>query len=431
MGKLNHFRLLTNWLSHQSLWVVPASLAAFILGIGNNWWNHTAEVARLAGWLTSLALGIWFIQKPSRLFPNTMQFIFAILFAGFIYMFFHEHNPNPSPQSGDMHLAEYWWQNFLKMSVFSVLLGLICTTWESAVWILGALLLGSFSVAASFSVATCFIPGHDFGGEVYNWMVGQGVNRAGVLNLLIYFPLFLAACLLCLFPKKTWIYLSLSISLILSIGSCILHEARTPIIMTGILGPIILLFIACFEEKSYVLQKILTIGWWRLFLFFFGGLGGLYIINTIAFPERPIGISMLLDARFTLFHKAFIKQLIHDPFHYAVVPEVCAYPWFHNFFADVHRSSGFWAFFIALTLSGWIVTRTIQLALFNKIGQILLSVLVPIFLVINTSVVPEGEMQPFLIFIMLGAIAESGLRSTKVNCGSYCNEFTYRNKKPS
>jgi hypothetical protein len=424
MGKLNHFRVLTNCLSHQSLWIVPAALASFVLGIGNNWWNHTAEVARLAGWLTFIALSIWSIQKPSRLLPNAMQFIFAALFAGFIYVFFLEHNPNPSP-------PEYWWLNFLKMSVFSVLLGLICTTWESAVWILGALLLGSFSVAASFSVATCFIPGHDFGGEVYNWMVGQGVNRAGVLNLLIYFPFYLAACLLYLFPKKTWIYVLLAISLFLSMGSCILHEARTPIILIGILGPIVLLFIACFGEKSYVLNKIVTIGWWRLGLFFIGGLGGLYIINTIAFPERPIGFAMLADARFTLFHKAFIQQLIHDPFHYAVVPEICAYPWFHNFFADVHRSSGLWAFLLSLTLSAWIVTRTIQLALINKIGQVLLSVLVPIFLVMNTSVVPEGEMQPFLIFIMLGTIAERGLRSTKGEGGLYFHFNSTRQQKSS
>jgi hypothetical protein len=43
----------------------------------------------------------------------------------------------------------------------------------------------------------------------------------------------------------------------------------------------------------------------------------------------------------------------------------------------------------------------------------LLMVFIPVFLILSTSVVPEGEFQPILLILLLGGCAESILKETR------------------
>jgi hypothetical protein len=81
--------------------------------------------------------------------------------------------------------------------------------------------------------------------------------------------------------------------------------------------------------------------------------------------------------------------------------------WFHNFFADVHRLSGFWALLTAIILMTYIFYRIIcVIRIEQRVGLFLMAIAIPCFLIMNTSVVPEGERQPFLLMLAIGAISE-------------------------
>jgi hypothetical protein len=55
----------------------------------------------------------------------------------------------------------------------------------------------------------------------------------------------------------------------------------------------------------------------------------------------------------------------------------------------------------------------LQAAIKAPEGRMLLMVFIPVFLILNTSVVPEGEFQPILLILLLGGCAESILRETR------------------
>ena len=81
--------------------------------------------------------------------------------------------------------------------------------------------------------------------------------------------------------------------------------------------------------------------------------------------------------------------------------------WFHNFFADVHRLSGFLALLMAIILMAYIFYRIICVIRIDlRVGLFLMAIAIPCFLIMNTSVVPEGERQPFLLMLAIGAISE-------------------------
>jgi len=81
--------------------------------------------------------------------------------------------------------------------------------------------------------------------------------------------------------------------------------------------------------------------------------------------------------------------------------------WFHNFFADIHRLSGFWALLAAVILVSYIFIRLLfVIRVDRRLGLFLMAIAIPCFLIMNTSVVPEGERQPFLLLLAIGAISE-------------------------
>jgi hypothetical protein len=127
--------------------------------------------------------------------------------------------------------------------------------------------------------------------------------------------------------------------------------------------------------------------------------------------KRVVNHDLLNDSRFIML-RFWLDNLTTDPFKR---PEVGPTPWdylqwFHNFFADVHRLSGFWALMAAVFLVIYIFFRIAWLVKKDKrLGLFLMSMAMCCFLIMNTSVVPEGERQPFLLLLAIGAISEVAL----------------------
>jgi apolipoprotein N-acyltransferase len=105
----------------------------------------------------------------------------------------------------------------------------------------------------------------------------------------------------------------------------------------------------------------------------------------------------------------WLDHLIVNPFQRVEVGPAPwdSLQWFHNFFADIHRLSGFWGLLSAVILVSYIFVRLLYLIkLDRRIGLFLMAVTIPCFFIMNTSVVPEGERQPFLLLLAIGAITE-------------------------
>jgi hypothetical protein len=403
-----------NFLRSDVLWLVPACIAAFALGIGNNWWDKTREVANFSSIAAGLAFVIWVIQRPKRGQLSLGFLVLTCFFAGFLFLFYQHHNPGLSPQIGSMVLGDYWWGNFLKMSIAAFVLGWMSSTRAAMLAVTGAFVLLMFMLAASFGIATFFVQGHDFGGAVYNWLVGQMVNRAGALNLLIPLPVFLIAWA-ALAKRRKHLLLGVGVGATLAgVALCLVHESRSPILVLLVLSPIIAMLLYTWDCGLTLKTPQRQIGWQKIILVVLVIVVILGVGNATIFSERPMDFSLIKDARFTQFHRAFFQQLIVNPFQPAVVPEPIQYPWFHNFFADVHRSSGLYAFIASILLATWIIVRTLQWSHQDVTGKIMLATILPVFLIMNTSVVPEGEMQFFLLFVFLGALSERGIALKKM-----------------
>lgn len=133
--------------------------------------------------------------------------------------------------------------------------------------------------------------------------------------------------------------------------------------------------------------------------------------NNFGFMNRKIDVGIFFDNRIQMLN-SWLEQLVANPF---LVPNVGPPSWeawqhFHNFFADVHRISGVFALVMAVTLIMYIFIRLIYLTYRSKsIGLYLLGIAAPIFLIMVSSVVPEGEKQPFLVFLMIGMICDAHL----------------------
>ena len=133
------------------------------------------------------------------------------------------------------------------------------------------------------------------------------------------------------------------------------------------------------------------------------------------FLYRPIDQTFFNDARFQMF-RYWIDHLAINPFQRIEVgpAQWADLQWFHNFFADIHILSGFWALITAVILVAYIFIRILCVIRRDKrFGLFLMAIFIPCFLIMNTSVVPEGERQPFLLLLALGAIAEVVLARDK------------------
>jgi hypothetical protein len=122
--------------------------------------------------------------------------------------------------------------------------------------------------------------------------------------------------------------------------------------------------------------------------------------------------------------QTFACQIFEAPFAHARVPiaiQIRAEShYFHNFFADADRLSGFLSFLFATVLAGLVGVATLWSALVGPAGRVLLFSLLPTFLILNTSVVPEGEFQPIALLLLIGGAALGILQSRRVGSAPAC-----------
>lgn len=243
------------------------------------------------------------------------------------------------------------------------------------------------------------------------------LNTPGISSLLTLFPLaFIAGVILNSDqrPKHYWL---LGITgFAFSLAAATVISQRSFYVIVLFIEPIIVGFFL-----------LLTRSWHRFFavislIAIYPILWLLDQLPRLAFLNRPLDRSLVSDARFQMF-QFWLERVIKNPFDVIEVgpAQWSSLQWFHNFFADVHRLSGFWTLLIAIILMAYIFYRIIcVIRIDQRVGLFLMAVAIPCFLIMNTSVVPEGEVQPFLLMLAIGAISEALISRAKgghkLNC---------------
>lgn len=229
------------------------------------------------------------------------------------------------------------------------------------------------------------------------------INTPGIANLLCLFPVvFLSGTILEPNQRPKWFWYLGGLGVFFSLISALAIGQRSYFVVSFLIAPLI---VSCF---------LMLLGKWLPSLALIALVTTYPALQKIdqllgtGLLYRPIKTDILDDARFQMF-KFWIDHLILNPFKKVEVgpPPFDYLQWFHNFFADIHRLSGFWALLAAAVLVAYIFYRILcVIALERRLGFFLMAVAIPNFLIMNTSVVPEGERQPFLLLLAIGAICE-------------------------
>lgn len=390
---------------YESLSIALLCLLGVVLSLGNTWPAQQQLFGNLGVVLvfSMMLIGAYNkeIKKPS------LGMLVGLFLLGFYLFSSIAWNKPSMDRNGIVCLNNMgWWMDYSKMCMVSFIAGVFCLAQNQRGALLFAFSGGAFLLPIAFTVYSIYLDGETKYGPIHNVLTGQIINSCGVMSLVVFLPVFYAAGIFNKIIKPNQKNLIILL-LIYSIASVIgyLYNSRSVFIVIYILVTLMALF--------FYLQDR-----WRKI----SGLKIAYLVSALVLLilvlqrlERPVGLDVLKDVRFDAYF-SFLQQFLSSPFAYAKVPlsfEQVASNHFHNFFADAHRLSGFWSFLSAVLLVGFIGIRVLQAAIKAPEGRMLLMVFIPVFLILSTSVVPEGEFQPILLILLLGGCAESILKETR------------------
>jgi len=238
------------------------------------------------------------------------------------------------------------------------------------------------------------------------------INTPGMANLLCFFPITFLAGILLKPDQRPWRFWLIGIfGFALSLGAAIALGQRSYFLVCLIVAPLTVgLFLLLMGSWRSGLALLLLLASYPVLL------KADQLLGT-TFLYRPLNQNLFSDARFQMF-EFWINHLVTNPFQrvYVGPAPFNTHSWFHNFFADIHRLSGFWALLTAVILVAYIFYTILRVVRRDKrMGLFLMAIAISCFLIMNTSVVPEGERQPFLLLLVIGAIAQLTISREKIS----------------
>lgn len=303
-------------------------------------------------------------------------------------------------------IETYYFQMLFVLSFCALALPFCFQDEKNYPGLIWCLCLGAFSWAIVTILASLLFSSPPYYSRILDLRaLARGViqygNTPGIASLLTFLPIVFFANLI---GPRLWSWSRYwHVSLLIAIATLmagLLIQQRSFFVIALIIQPALVCVLALIQKKLKLgLILLATLISYPLLL----------VANIhFGFLSRKLDGGIFFDARIQMF-KSWLEQIASNPFLTTIVGPS---PWdtlphFHNFFADVHRISGFWALCFAIILIGYIFIRLMYLTYFNRqIGCYLLSMAFPILLIMLSSVVPEGEKQPFLALLLIGAIAE-------------------------
>lgn len=228
-------------------------------------------------------------------------------------------------------------------------------------------------------------------------------NTPGIASLLVFFPTtFVATYIL---PNsmrpRYWVLFGI-LGSVASLLSAIVIEQRSYFVVIFFILPTLFSLFMISRRKFLPCILIFTLLLTYQLLIIADGYFGYNIVL------RKVDLRIFSDPRFEIFSYWYNSFLQNPWLRIPVGPsEWNSLQHFHNFFADVHRLSGLPSLIMAVLLIVWIFYRLVVLYCHSKEIAGALSIVAIVALAISiTSVVPEGEKQPFFILILIASICE-------------------------
>lgn len=368
--------------------------------------------------LIALLGGLWIsphsfvksLQKtaltPGYLFFLTLLGLFFVCYRGF-YLPYHP------------EILVMPWSYFRVLLSLCLLTALWVTLFEKNVDLIGFIwlfCLGSLLFCIATVALAMWLQKPPFYGTIIDirylpFGIQKFINTPGIANLLCLFPIvFLAALLLKPDQRPRWFWVLGISGFALSLIAAIAIGQRSYFVVALFIAPLMVTFFLLLLRSWGTLITISTLLISYPLLRWVDQAMGMNLLY------RPLDQTLLNDARFQMF-QYWLERVIANPFQRVEVGPAPwdTLQWFHNFFADIHRLSGFWALLAAVILVAYIFLRIIcVIQRDRRFGLFLMAIAIPCFLIMNTSVVPEGERQPFLLLLAIGAISEVFLSRKRV-----------------
>lgn len=311
-------------------------------------------------------------------------------------------------------LSQYYFIKVGGASLLVVLLPILFKEPRDCLLFMGVIALGAFARGSVTVLLTSHYLSLPSFGDVFDlrtWSIG---NRSPFSNMLILSAVFFAGVLA---HQKTF-----NLNFYARMMSCLLL-ALTVVFGAFLQARLFLITVFAVCPGIYLVGSLLNAKRSRELAWLLGlgvlFIAGFYMINYLELGQRgPAVSSALADIRFDLY-KSFWHQVTANPWVHAqldpVLVERYGIPQFHNFFADVQRVSGTWAFLVAVILVAYIcylVTMLVKSG--DALGRFLGFVLIPSLIVLNTSVEPEGGGQNYLMVLAIGVVAARGFDRMKL-----------------
>jgi len=372
------------------------------MGLGNSWYSKTQLFENVALVCLTVGMAIALYKKKGNINVSSGQFAIIVLTVFFTLVFWGNANPYPTFFGKNTVMPEFWWHEFSMAMILAAFSGFLVSFEMEAV-----IAVGAFCLMTSIFSSTCVLYSYlthqicDESWSVVNPFAGS-IARAGVCNLIVYFPVFWA---LWIFSSKKQMIPRDIVILIIAYGFCsfesfICRERVVFVILFGVV-PVLLILHRLIISDRFSIKSLIT----GVLIISATSVVTIYIFNLIGRP-----VNLFKDSRFS-FQLTFINELLQHPFTNATLLESQQKKWlvwwFHNFFADVHRSSGFVAFLLSVCLSLYIGISLCVSTVKKRIKPIFFLLYIAMILIMCQSVVPEGEFQPIVLTVMLGSLSIS------------------------
>lgn len=330
---------------------------------------------------------------PHRFIKTSATFCFLV---GFCLIFFAAFK---RPVSLDYGYLTPQWVFGLALSLLIVFtFGYAAKSFQEAELRLFWIGLVAFCYGALSIVATVLWMDPPYYGRVFDVVHWGGFGSGSrVSDLMLLTPIFLCGILVSCNKTDSFFYFVVMLSLI-SIFLNLFLEKRIFFIMVFLVLPILfLLFNGCIKFSKISINFVVL-----CFAFL-----GAYALYGQFFEKFSLEYSRN-GGRLWLY-ESFFQQMVSSDAAQVVLPRSLTDSplWFHNIFMDVYRISGPWA---ALSLIGLFLAFASRLLALSRAQPVSSRVItcwfIPLFIISNVSVVPEGEPQFLLLMVFLMGVTE-------------------------
>ncbi|MGV0999611.1 MAG: hypothetical protein ACOYBQ_09815 [Fluviibacter sp.] len=350
-----------------------------------------------------LPFGIFYLFCMTRPLPSLKSPIALslLVFALLLLMDFE-----PPASQNYSYLTLGWLFGLVVSACFAYCFGFNCKSLSDAThsfFVIGVVLFAFGVVSVTATILWVQPPYYGQVFDIVHWgLLGSGSR---VSSFLLVVPIFFTGFLVATPPlRNAFFSLVLSLTALSIILNIVLEKRIFYFMVLALLPTLFLIFNRWLNKAQATVFCATMVCLFSMAAFFF---------HEQLFAKFFLEYS-LNGGRLWLY-ESFFKQLASANRFQMVLPHSLtdAPLWFHNIFMDVYRISGPWA---TLSLIGLFVVFALRLYALGRIKALAACSIwcwfLPLFVIANVSVVPEGEPQFLLLMVFLMGVTERMLRST-------------------